>query len=86
VKVVDLAANPEAFATLKGMAAIGAGLATGLGAIGAGAGEGGIGASVVGVVAEDRGFLGLGLVFLLIPETLVIFGLVISFILMFAYP
>ena len=73
----------EAF--VKGCAAIGAGLAVGLAGIGAGAGESGIGAAAVGAIAEDRGFLGLGLLFTVIPETIVIFGLVISFILMFAY-
>ncbi|HIP62852.1 MAG TPA: ATPase, partial [Archaeoglobus profundus] len=51
----------------------------------AGAGESGIGAAAVGAIAEDRGFLGLGLLFTVIPETIVIFGLVVSFILMFAY-
>ncbi|MEM1751695.1 MAG: ATPase, partial [Archaeoglobaceae archaeon] len=41
--------------------------------------------AAVGAIAEDRSFLGLGLLFTVIPETIVIFGLVISFILMFAY-
>ena len=70
---------------VKGMAAIGAGLAVGISGVGAGLGESGIGAAAVGAVAEDRGFIGLGLLFTVIPETIVIFGLVISFILMFAF-
>jgi V/A-type H+-transporting ATPase subunit K len=70
---------------VKGMAAIGAGLAVGIAGVGAGLGESGIGAAAVGAVAEDRGFIGLGLLFTVIPETIVIFGLVISFILMFAF-
>ncbi|MDI3497600.1 MAG: hypothetical protein PWQ40_969, partial [Archaeoglobus sp.] len=32
-----------------------------------------------------RGFFGLGILFTVIPETIVIFGLVIAFILMFAF-
>jgi V/A-type H+-transporting ATPase subunit K len=72
-------------AFIKGCAAIGAGLAVGLAGIGAGLGESGIGAAAVGATAEDRGFFGLGILFTVIPETIVIFGLVISFILMFAY-
>ncbi len=70
---------------VRGMAAIGAGLAVGISGVGAGLGESGIGAAAVGAVAEDRGFIGLGLLFTVIPETIVIFGLVISFILMFAF-
>ena len=63
---------------LYGLLAVGAGLATGLAGIGAGVGEQGIGAAVVGVVAEEPGFLGKGLF-------LIIFGLAVSLILMFAW-
>ncbi len=72
-------------ALAKGLIAIGAGLAVGLAGIGAGVGESGIGAAAVGATAEDRGFFGLGILFTVIPETIVIFGLVIAFILMFAF-
>ena len=68
-----------------GLIAVGAGLATGLAGIGAGMGEQGIGAAVVGVVAEEPGFLGKGLFLMLLPETLIIFGLAVSLILMFAW-
>jgi len=70
---------------VRGLIAIGAGLAVGLAGIGAGLGESGIGAAAVGATAEDRGFFGLGILFTVIPETIVIFGLVIAFILMFAF-
>ncbi|VVB68076.1 ATP synthase subunit c [uncultured archaeon] len=70
---------------LYGLLAVGAGLATGLAGIGAGVGEQGIGAAVVGVVAEEPGFLGKGLFLMLLPETLIIFGLAVSLILMFAW-
>ena len=71
--------------SLYGLLAVGAGLATGLAGIGAGMGEQGIGAAVVGVVAEEPGFLGKGLFLMLLPETLIIFGLAVSLILMFAW-
>ncbi len=68
---------------VEGMVAIGAGLAVGLAGIGAGLGEQGIGAAAVGAMAEDPGFFGRGLLMTVIPETIVIFGLVVSFLLMF---
>ncbi len=68
---------------VEGMVAVGAGLAVGLAGIGAGLGEQGIGAAAVGAMAEDPGFFGRGLLMTVIPETIVIFGLVVSFLLMF---
>jgi V/A-type H+-transporting ATPase subunit K len=65
------------------MAAIGAGLAVGLAGIGTGMSQGPIGAATVGAVAEDRSFFGLGIVFVALPETIVIFGLVFAILLMF---
>ena len=70
-------------ASQTGMKAIGAGLAVGLTGVGTGVAEMGIGASAVGAIAEDREFLGLGLVFTVIPESIVIFGLVIALLLLF---
>jgi len=69
----------------RGLVAIGAGLAVGLAGIGAGIGESGVGAAAVGATAEDRGFFGLGILFTVLPETIVIFGLVIAFILAFVF-
>ncbi len=71
-----------AIETAMGIAAIGAGLAVGLGAIGTGLAQQGIGASVIGAIAEDEKMFGKGLFFLLLPETLVIFGLVIAIIIL----
>ncbi len=68
---------------VEGMVAVGAGLAVGLAGIGAGLGEQGIGAAAVGAMAEDPAFFGKGLLMTVIPETIVIFGLVVSFLLMF---
>jgi V/A-type H+-transporting ATPase subunit K len=70
-------------ASQMGFKAIGAGLAVGLTGVGTGVAEMGIGASAVGAIAEDREFLGLGLVFTVIPESIVIFGLVIALLLLF---
>ena len=66
----------------SGLAAIGAGLAV-IAGIGPGVGEQGIGAAAVGATAEDRGMFGLALLFTVLPETVVIFGLVIALLIMF---
>ena len=65
------------------MAAIGAGLAVGLAGIGSGIAEKDIGAAAVGAIAENPAFFGQGLIFTVIPETIVIFGLVVAILLMF---
>ena len=61
-----------------GLIAIGAGLAVGLCAIGAGLAESTIGASAVGAMAEKEELFGKGLILTVIPETIVIFGLVVA--------
>jgi len=66
-----------------GIAAIGAGLAVGLAGIGAGMGEKDVGAAAVGAMTEDRGMLGTAMIFMVIPETIVIFGLLIAFMILF---
>jgi len=66
-----------------GLKAIGAGIAVGLAGLGAGLGEQGIGAAAVGAMAEDPKFFGKGLLMTVIPETIVIFGLVVSLIILF---
>ncbi|KCZ71345.1 ATP synthase subunit C [Candidatus Methanoperedens nitroreducens] len=68
-----------------GMVAVGAGLAVGLAGIGAGLGEQAIGAAAVGAMAEDEKFFGKGLLMTVIPESIVIFGLVVSLILLFVF-
>lgn len=60
------------------LAAIGAGLAIGLSAIGAGLAEKEIGAAAIGAIAEKEEMFSKGLIFTVIPETLVIFGLVVA--------
>ncbi|MFB6188977.1 MAG: F0F1 ATP synthase subunit C [Halapricum sp.] len=61
-------------------ASAGAALGVGLAALGAGIAERGIGAAAVGAVAEDSDMFGTGLIFTVLPETLVILALVVIFI------
>ncbi|MBS3133525.1 ATPase [Candidatus Woesearchaeota archaeon] len=65
-----------------GLVAIGAGLAIGLTAIGAGLAEKEIGAAAVGAMAEKGETFGKGLILTVIPETLVIFGFVMAFLIL----
>ena len=67
----------------KGYIAIGAGLAVGLAGIGTGLAQSNIGSAAIGAVAEDDKNFTNGLIFVAIPETVVIFGLVISALLIF---
>ena len=69
--------------TAAGLIAIAAALAVGLTGIGAALGELMIGSAAVGAMAEDEGFFGRGLVMTVIPESIVIFGLVVALILLF---
>jgi V/A-type H+-transporting ATPase subunit K len=61
--------------------AIGAGLAVGLAGLGSGIAEKDIGAAAVGAMAEDQKNFGKGLILTVIPETIVIFGLVMAILL-----
>ncbi|HZE20957.1 MAG TPA: hypothetical protein VE082_02800 [Desulfobaccales bacterium] len=78
------AAAPQQGASYEshGLIAIGMGLAVGLSALGTGLAQARIGAAGLGSAVEKPESLGLALIFLLLPETLVIFGLVIAFILL----
>ncbi len=66
----------------SGLVAIGVGLAIGLSALGTGWAQSRIGAAAVGAVAEKPSMFGTGLIFLLLPETLVIFGFLLAFLLL----
>jgi V/A-type H+-transporting ATPase subunit K len=76
------AASQGASYESHGLYAIGMGLAVGLSALGTGLAQARIGAAGLGSAVEKPESLGLALIFLLLPETLVIFGLVIAFILL----
>lgn len=60
-----------------GLVALGAGLALGLAALGVGIAQGGIGSAASGAVAEKPELFGQLLIYLVIPETLVIFGFLV---------
>jgi V/A-type H+-transporting ATPase subunit K len=66
-----------------GLKAIGAGLAVGLAGLGTGVAEMAIGSAAVGATAENKDIFGLALLFTVIPETIVIFGLVVALLLLF---
>ena len=61
-----------------GLIAIGAGLAIGVSAIATAMAEKQIGAAAVGAMAEKESLFGKGLILTVIPETIVIFGLVVA--------
>jgi len=61
-----------------GLIAIGAGLALGLSAIATGIAEKAIGSAAIGAMAEKEELFGKGLILTVIPETIVIFGLVVA--------
>lgn len=70
-------------ASAAGMKAIGAGLAVGLTGIATGIAEMAIGPAAVGATAENKDIFGLALLFTVIPETIVIFGLVVALLMIF---
>ncbi|MHB1830150.1 MAG: ATPase [Candidatus Micrarchaeaceae archaeon] len=64
------------------VAAIGAGIAIAGGAIGTGVAQSAIGSAGLGLVAEKPNEMGRVLLFLVLPETLLIFGFVIAILIM----
>ena len=64
------------------MSALGAGLAIGLSALASAIAEKEIGAAAVGAMAEKEELFGKGLVLTVIPETIVIFGLVVAILIL----
>ena len=65
-----------------GLVAIGASLALGLSAIATAMAEKAIGTAAVGAMAEKEELFGKGLILTVIPETLVIFGLVVAILIL----
>ena len=72
-----------AAAEAAGMIAIGAGLAVGLAGLGSGIAEKDIGAAAVGAITENPSLFGRAMIFTVLPETIVIFGLVVAVMAMF---
>ncbi|MBI2101796.1 V-type ATP synthase subunit K [Candidatus Woesearchaeota archaeon] len=65
-----------------GLVAMASGLAIGLSAIAAAIAEKEIGVAAVGAMAEKEELFGKGLVLTVIPETIVIFGLVVAILIL----
>ena len=65
-----------------GLIALGSGVAIGLSAIAAAIAEKDIGVAAVGAMAEKEELFGKGLVLTVIPETIVIFGLVVAILIL----
>ncbi|KAF5039923.1 ATP synthase subunit C [anaerobic digester metagenome] len=63
------------------MIAIGAGIAVGLTGLGSAIAEKEIGAAAIGAMAENEKLFGKGLILTVIPETIVIFGMVVAILL-----
>jgi V/A-type H+-transporting ATPase subunit K len=68
-------------ATDAGLIAIGAGIAVGLAGLGSAIAEKDIGSAAVGAMAENDKLFGKGLILTVIPETIVIFGMVVAILL-----
>ncbi|MDD1676926.1 MAG: ATPase [Methanomicrobiales archaeon] len=68
---------------VEGLTAIAAALAVGITGIGAALAEYGIGSAAVGATAENKDVFGLVLLLTVIPETIVIFGLVVALLMLF---
>ena len=84
VAALDVGMNVEQIkASQAGMIALGAALAVGLTGIGSAIAEMAIGTAAVGATAENKDVFGLVLLLTVIPETIVIFGLVVSLLLLF---
>ncbi len=66
------------------IATIGAGIAILGGAIGTGIAQAAIGSSGVGLIAEKPDQMGIALLFLVLPETILIFGFVVSILILLA--
>ena len=60
------------------IALIGAGLAVGLAGLGSGIGQGEAGEGPIQKVSEKEGFFGKALVFFVMPQTQVVYGLIIA--------
>lgn len=65
----------------SGLIAIGAGLAVGLTGLASALAEKDIGSAAIGAMTENEKLFGKGMILTVIPETIVIFGLVVAILL-----
>lgn len=61
---------------------IGAGIAIGVAGLGTGVAQAQIGAAAVGATAENPKMFGKGIILMVLPETIVILGFVVAFLLL----
>ncbi len=61
-----------------GLALVGAGIAIGVAGLGTGVAQGQVGAAAVGATAEDPKMFVRGMIFMALPETIVVLGFVIA--------
>jgi V/A-type H+-transporting ATPase subunit K len=66
---------------ISGLIALGAGIAIAGAGIGTGLAQKDIGAAAVGAAAENEKMFGRGLIYMVIPETILIFGFAIAYLL-----
>jgi len=64
-----------------GLIALGAGIAVGLCGLGSAIAEKDIGSAAIGAMAENEKLFGKGLILTVIPETIVIFGMIVAILL-----
>ena len=69
-----------------GLIAIAAGIAVGLTGLGTGWAEKDIGSAAVGAIAENEKLFGKGIILMVLPETIVIFGFAIAALLWLKIP
>lgn len=62
----------------SGLIMIGASIAVGITGLGAGLAERDVGAAAVGAITEDVSLFGKVMILMVLPETIVIFGLVVA--------
>ena len=72
------AASTGLFLDAAGMKALGAAIAIAVTGLASAIAEKDIGTAAVGAMAENEGLFGKGLILTVIPETIVIFGLVVA--------
>jgi len=75
VGVATAEAGDDNASTEAAWKSLGAGIAVGLAAIGAGISQANIGAAAVGMLAEDDSKFGTAIIFTALPESIVILGL-----------
>lgn len=73
-----------AMSTGEGLKYLGAAISTGLGCIGAGLGVGTSASAAIGACSEDPKAFGKSMIFVVMGEGIAIYGLVISFMILFA--